>query len=311
MSEVIGLGCSCIDFLGIVPHLPRLDEEIEMLESTLQGGGEVATALVTLAKLGVSTAYIGKVGDDPIGVMIKHDFDGYGVNTDYLVVEPGKRSLSAIVLVDKKSGKRSILAGRATVSDVGPSDLPVGVIEQAKVLHLDGTEAQASVSAAERARAAGVTVVLDADVFALGPKVGALIELTDVVIASQPFATEYSGSADPMVGLERLRQSGPGTAVVTLGDAGGVGHSEKRSFRYSAFDVDVVDTTGAGDVFHGAFIRGLVANWPLEQSIKFAAAVAAMKCTKPGGRSGIPDMGAAERFLIEREAEFEFEYLTS
>jgi sugar/nucleoside kinase (ribokinase family) len=305
------LGCSCIDFLGIVPRLPRLDEEIELLDSTLQGGGEVATALVTLAKLGVSAAYIGKVSDDPIGVMIKNDFEGHGVNTDYVIVEPGERSLTAIVLVDKNSGKRSILAGKATVSEVLPAELPNGVIEQAEVLHLDGTEPEASVIAAKRARAAGVTVVLDADVLALGPRIGRVIGLTDIVIASQPFASEYSGCDDPKAAVDQLRQAGPKTAIVTLGDAGGAGKIEDRAFRYTAFGVDVVDTTGAGDVFHGAFIRGLVADWPLEKTVKFAAAVAAIKCTKPGGRSGIPDMATAEHFLTERGDAFEFEYLTS
>ncbi len=309
--DVIGLGCSCIDFLGIVPRLPRLDEEIEMVDSMQQGGGEVATALVTLARLGASTAYIGKVGDDPIGVMIQHDFDHEGVNTDHLIVEPGARSLAAVVLVDQQSGQRSIIAGRRTAGELEAGELHDGLIEQAKYLHLDGTDAQAALVAAKRARKAGVTVVLDADVTALGPHIQQLIEQTDILIASQPFAESHTAGNDPVTAVERMQQAGPATVIVTLGDKGGVGSDGDRTFRYSAFEVDVVDTTGAGDVFHGGFIRGLLEGWPLEQTVRFAAAVAAVKCTKLGGRTGIPDMPTAMSFIDRHGDEFTFDYTTT
>ena len=307
--DVIGLGCSCIDFLGIVPHLPRLDEEVEMIESMQQGGGEVATALVTLARLGSSVAYLGKVGDDPVGVMIRHDFQRHGVNTDQLLTVPGARSLSAIVLVDQKTGKRSIVAGKSTCGDLQARDIAEGFIEQAKFLHLDGTWVDAAIAAADRARRTGGIVVLDADVSALGPQVQDLIQRTDVLIASKPFAQEYTGCDKPVPAMAELTGAGPETVIVTLGDQGGVGHANGRSFRFSAFAVEVVDTTGAGDVFHGAFIYGLLQRWSTERVVQFAAAVAAIKCTKLGGRTGIPDLEMTQEFLEKRGESFRFEFL--
>ena len=113
--DVVGLGASCLDFIGVVPKFPKRDEEIEMLESTYQGGGEVATALVTLAKLGASVSYIGKIGDDAIVRIIKQEFDHYSVDTSHLIVEQDSYSLASMVMVDRVTGKRTILAGKSTV----------------------------------------------------------------------------------------------------------------------------------------------------------------------------------------------------
>ena len=304
MFDVVGLGCNCFDFLGIIPYIPGLDEEIQMLESSQQGGGEVATALVALAKLGASVAYVGKVGDDPIGNFITADFDKYGVDTSHLIVEHGRASLASIVLVDKESGKRTILAGTQTVSDLQPAEIKSGVIEGAKFLHLDGASRLAALETARRARNAGVTVVFDADVLAYDSEIYKLIELTDILIPSKGFSQRFTNTDHPEKALEIMRSYGPSIVLITLGDEGSVCRAEGKTFHTPAFKVDVVDTTGAGDVFHGAFICGMLQGWRLEKVVEFASAVAAIKCTKLGGRSGIPTFKAAIAFLENCEARY-------
>ena len=304
MFDVVGVGCSCLDFLGVVPHIPGLDEEIEMLESTQQGGGEVATALVTLAKLGAAVAYVGKIGDDPVGYFIKHEFDQYGVDTGHLIVEPGATSLASMVMVDRATGKRTIVGGKPTVSDLQPNEIQPGVIENAKYLHLDGTFRHAALEVARRARSAGVTVVLDADVISYDADVHRLIELTDVLIPSKGFAHRFTGTDDPQQAIGIMRSYGPPVVALTRGQQGCVCDAGGRLFQTPAFAVDVVDTTGAGDVFHGAFIFGMMQDWSFEKAAMFASAVAAMKCTKLGGRLGIPTLQEAIAFLRDRNAEY-------
>ncbi len=306
MVDVVGIGCCCIDFLGIIPRLPELDEEFDLLDSLQQGGGEVATALAAAARLGASAAYLGRVSDDLIGVMIRHDFERFGVDTSHLLIEPDERSLSAIVLVHKESGKRSILVGEATVSALSAEEVPPELIEDARILHLDGTEAEAAMAAAKRARQANTTVLLDADVSALGHDADELIGCTDIVVASTAFSHEHTGFEDAGPAVESLREKGPQTVIITQGEKGGVGLNVEGPFRFTAFQVDTVDTTGAGDVFHGGFIRGLLAGWPIDRIVEFAAAVAAIKCTKLGGRAGIPEMATVKAFLEERHDEFQF-----
>ncbi|MDE2757064.1 MAG: PfkB family carbohydrate kinase [Acidobacteriota bacterium] len=304
MVDVVGLGCCCFDLLGVVPHMPGPDEELRMLETRQQGGGEVATALVTLARLGCSVACAGKVGDDAFGNSIRRELDRYGVDTRNLMVEPGALSQASVVLVDRSTGQRSILACVPTFSELLPSQLPPGLIEQARVLHLDGVHRAAALAAAGRARRAGVPVVLDADVLALEGDISEVLRRTDVLIASLAFAGSFAKTEDPDRAIDRLLDYGPSVVVVTLGEQGCRGQAEGQRFHHPAFPVEVVDTTGAGDVFHGAYIYGMLQRWELMKTVEFASAVAAIKCTRLGGRTGIPDRQQALRFLRERNSSY-------
>jgi sulfofructose kinase len=304
MFDVIGLGCSCIDFLGIIPYMPGLDEEIEMLQTSQQGGGEVATALVALAKLGSSVAYVGKIGDDLFGDFIKADFDRYGVDTSHLIVEKGATSQASIVLVDKKTGKRTILGCQYTASEMEPTEIRSDFIEQTKYLLLDGSFRRAALEAARRARKTGVTIVLDADVLAYDPEIHQLIELTDILIPSRTFSRFFTKTEEVDKATEVMRSYGPSIVLITLGDQGSICYAEGKTFHTPAFELEVVDTTGAGDVFHGAFIHGLLQGWRLEKVVEFATAVAAIKCTKLGGRAGIPSFEEAMEFLKSRGARY-------
>lgn len=300
--DVVGLGCACLDFLGIVPHLPDQDDQVWMSDSTQQGGGMVSTALVTLSMLGVSTAFAGKVGNDMAGRAVKEEFDLYGVDSDQLVVERGATTPVSMILVDESTGQRTIMAGGTTV-ELSPSEVPGGMIADAKYLHLDTTGRQAALAAAEIARSAGVPVVLDADSLSRPHDIEDLLRATDYLIASRVFAEALTGLADPAQAAKSLSSRGSSVVIVTLGEQGSLTLAGGRTFHTPAFPVEVVDTTGAGDVYHGAYIFGLLQEWHLEKTAVFSSAVAALSCTRLGGRTGIPDLRSVLDFLRDRGAE--------
>lgn len=300
--DVAGLGCACLDFLGIVPHLPDRDDQVWMSDSTQQGGGMVSTGLVTLSRLGVSTAFAGKIGNDMAGRVVKEEFDLYGVDSAHLIMTPGGSTPVSMILVDESTGQRTIMAGGSSV-EMSPSEVPAGVVASAKYLLLDTTTRQAALAAAGIARDTGVPVVLDADSLSRPQDIGELLRSTDYLIASKVFAEALTGLSDPSEAVEALAGYGSSVTVVTLGEEGSLTLADGRSFHTPAFPVEVVDTTGAGDVYHGAFIFGLLREWQLEKTAEFASAVAAMSCTRLGGRQGIPTLGEAMSFLRDRDAE--------
>lgn len=295
--DVIGLGFSSLDYVGIVPHLPGLDEGMAMSDLAVQGGGPVAQALVALARLGAETGYIGRMGDDHAGRAMRQSLEEEGVNLAELQTQPGASSAQCVILVDQRTGKRSICAYPGTAGDIAAGAMSLDYACSGRFLHLDGFSLEAAVAAAEAARRAGVRVCLDAggSLERLRP----LIELTDVLIANEPFALE-AGGGDARLGTARLREFGPRIVVATLGAAGSYTFTDDEAFLIPGFPVDVVDTTGAGDVFHGAYLFGLLQGWPLRDAAAFAAAAAALKCTKLGGRAGIPRLPAVEAFLQAR-----------
>lgn len=300
--DAVGIGCACLDFLGIVPRLPDQDEQVWMSDSTQQGGGMVSTALVTLSRLGASTAFAGKIGNDMAGRVVKEEFDLYGVDAGHLTMEPGATTPVSMILVDESTGQRTIMAGGTAVT-LAPSEVPAELIAAARYLHLDNTNRQAALAAARIARDSGVPVVLDADTASQPDDLDALLRVTDYLIASRVFADELTGAADAVAAAKTLAGYGSTVTVVTLGEEGSYTLAGDRSFHTPAFPVEAVDTTGAGDVYHGAFIFGLLRKWDPEKTAQFASAVAAMSCTRLGGRAGIPDLHSALEFLRDRGAE--------
>ena len=300
--DVVGLGCACLDFLGIVPHLPDQDDQVWMSDSTQQGGGMVSTALVTLSRLGVSTAFTGKVGDDMAGRVVKEELDQFGVDSAHLIMEPGASTPVSMILVDESTGQRTIMAGGSAV-DMSTLEVPAEMIASARVLHLDNTNRQAALAAARIARDSDVPVVLDADTVSPPDDLGELLGMTDYLIASRVFSDEWTGMTDPTEAAKALARYGSSVTVVTLGEEGSYTLAGDRTFHTPAFPVEVVDTTGAGDVYHGAFIFGLLKEWRPEKTAEFASAVAALSCTRLGGRAGIPDLQSALDFLRDRDAE--------
>ena len=293
--EVVGLGQCCIDYLGVVEQYPDVNAKEEVNNLTVQGGGPVATAMVTLSRLGTSTTFIGKISNDYFGSLIKDSLTSAFVNIDHIVIEKDKRSQFAFIVIEKETGKRTVLWSRATVAPLRSEEVNRGVINTAKVLLLDGLMKDASMAAAEYAREAGVTIVVDAGSMREGAL--ALANLSDYFIASEDFARQFSHANDPKVAAMELLDQGAKTVIITLGEKGSICATPESHFYQPAFKINAVDTTGCGDVFHGAFIFGLLQKWELYETIRFASATAALKCREIGGRTAIPDLREVEEFL--------------
>jgi len=293
--DVVGLGQCCIDYLGAVKQYPDINEKEEVSNLTVQGGGPVATAMVTLSRLGASTAFIGKISDDYFGSLIKDGLTSEFVNIDHIIVEKDKRSQFAFIVIEKETGKRTILWSRATVTPLRSEEINRGVINTANVLLLDGLMKEGSMVAAEYARETGVTIVVDAGSMREGAL--ALVNLSDYFITSEDFAKQFSHGKDPKAVAMELLELGAKTVIVTLGEKGSICVTPEKYFYQPAFKVKTVDTTGCGDVFHGAFIFGLLQKWDLSETMRFASATAALKCREVGGRTAIPALRDVEEFL--------------
>ncbi|HUV05962.1 MAG TPA: PfkB family carbohydrate kinase, partial [Armatimonadota bacterium] len=300
--DVVGLGYCAVDYLGVVARYPELDEKIQILEFAKQGGGITATAMAAVGRLGGRAAYIGKIGDDDFGKFIIADLEKDGVYTSQVVVQPGASSQFSFIVVDQVTGKRTIFWTPSGMV-LEPHEIKREYILSGKVLHMDAHHPRAAIQAASWANEAGIPVVMDAGSVREGSV--ELAERADCTIASALFAEQFAGEKDPERAVRRMFAGRRKLSAVTLGEKGCIYAADEGVFHQTAFKVDAVDTTGAGDVFHGAFSFGLAKGWPYREIIEFASAVAAIKCTKLGGRAGIPTLTQALDFLRTRsENEF-------
>ena len=292
---VIGLGQCSLDILGQVDSYPALDEKAELTSLLVQGGGPVATALVTLSRLGVPVAMIGAVGDDDFGTQIRDGLVHEKVDCTHLAQSTQSASQVAFVAVDDKE-HRNIFWHRGTALPILPEQLLNLLADSVRVLHLDGLHLDSSITAAKMARQQKVTTVLDAGT--LRPGVEELLPLIDHLVVSEKFARQFLGYDDPASAISGLSRHGAAAVTVTLGRSGSLSmDAGGQLVRQSAFAVDTVDTTGCGDVFHGGYIYGLLKDWSLARTIRFAAACAALKTRALGGRTAIPELREVESFL--------------
>lgn len=295
---VVGLGQCSLDILGQLDHYPELDQKAELNSLLLQGGGPVATALVTLARLGVPVAMVGAVGDDEFGQQICRGLQEENVDCSHLVRAPGAVSQVAFIAVDPL-GHRNIFWHRGTASPALPDSVPDFLPASVRILHLDGLHLDAAIAAAERARSRGVVTVLDGGTLRSGME--RLLPLIDHLVVSEKFARQLPHCGDADDALHRLSGSGAQAVTITLGSSGSrTLCADGHLFSQPAFDVDAVDTTGCGDVFHGGYIYGLLQEWPLRQTVRFAAACAALKTRAMGGRTAIPGLPEVLSFLQHR-----------
>jgi len=283
--------------LGRLAEYPPADAKTELSETLIQGGGPVATALVTLARLGVDTAFLSRVGDDDFGVRTRSELLAEGVDCRGLLTDPARSSQFAFIAVEEGSGRRNIFWSRGSARPLTPTEVDPALIRSCRVLHLDGLQLEASLAAAGIAREAGVTTVLDGGTFREGT--AELLPLVDHLVVSEKFALQVGGGKEPRLALEALLGFGARAVTVTVGEKGC--HTLSRAgeaFHQTALPVTVVDTTGCGDVFHGGYIYGLLQGWELRRTVRFAAACAALKARALGGRTAIPRLKEVEKLLI-------------
>lgn len=296
--DVVGLGFSSIDLVGLAPGLPELDHDVALIDITRQGGGPVAQAMVTLSRLGASVGFVGRLADDEAGVAMRDQLVAEGVDLAELQIEPGARSAQCLILVHEPTGKRSMCCFPGTTQPVRPDLVDVDYVTSGRLLHLDGIATEAALWAASAARARGIPVCLDAG--GAGDGLLPLLGMVDVLIAAEAFALAYAPGETIEHAAAKLLGSGPSLVVVTCGDRGSYTRHADDAFWTPAFAVDVVDTTGAGDVFHGGYLFGLLQGWDARVTAEFAGATAALKCTALGGRAGIPNLRTVLSFLETR-----------
>jgi ribokinase len=292
---VVGLGQCSLDILGQVGRYPELDQKAELSSLLIQGGGPVATALVTLSRLGVRVALAGAVGDDEFGRQIRQGLQEEKVDCTHLVQLPGTASQVAFIAVDE-FGHRNIFWHRGTVSPVIPEVLRDFLPDSVRVLHLDGLHLDVALTAAKLARSRGIITVLDGGSFREGME--RLLPLIDHLVVSESFACQIMKSDNPDSALTWLAGFGAKAVTITFGSSGSrTLCADGHTFQQPPFITKSVDTTGCGDVFHGGYIYGLLQKWPLSQTVRFAAACAAMKTSALGGRTAIPNLPEVMAFL--------------
>jgi sugar/nucleoside kinase (ribokinase family) len=292
------VGLAVQDVLILWPDMSAPVKETRAVDVQLQGGGMTATALVAAARLGAAAELWGAVGDDWAGQMILRDLAAEKVDVSHVRVVAGESGPLVLVCVDAPSGERYFPYGRGLRIDAAPAGLSEAVAG-AGCLLVDGFCPKAALAAAGAARRAGVPVV--ADVGGLSDAMRDLLGLVDYAIVNE--ATGTALHADCRRACEAVRDMGPSCAAITLGDRGCVCLSDEGYLRLPAFGVDVVDTTGTGDVFHGAFGFGLTIGLGLRENLLLASAASALKCRKLGGRAGAPTLDEARAFLADRGLE--------
>ncbi len=285
--DVVGLGECSMDEVWLVDGLPAAGSKVRAVRRERLGGGQVATAMVACARLGLRAAYVCAVGDDA------------AVDVSGLSVVAGGATRTALILVDVASGERTIVEHRDAAVALDPAALPLDLLRQACVLHLDATEITASVTAARAARELGLVVSLDVDQVAPGLDhlaLDQLLALVDACITSAALPCQLTGEADLERALAKLRQrTGPFVAA-TLGERGSLALDGDRVTRAPALTVPVVDTTSAGDAFHAAVVCALLEGMTAAETLRFANAAAALTC-RDLGRRGCPTRAEVEALL--------------
>jgi len=295
--DVVGFGVNALDLIAVIDGFPAPDSKVPIAEFDVQGGGMTATAMVACARLGLRARYIGKIGTDhwsrfALRLLIKDGVDVRGV-----IRVKGTGHVS-IVLADRGTGQRTLFFRRPAAYDIRPEELDRTAITSGRLLHVDGVDAEAAVQAIEWARAAGMRITMDGE--RIVPGIENVWPRVNLLVCNPRFMAAVTGTAisAPEEGLRALAARGPARVAVTLAEHGVLALTEGRFIRIPGFAVaPIVDTNGAGDVFHGACAIGELRDWPFAWTLTFANAVAAMKCRALGGRAGIPRLGEVAAFL--------------
>ena len=296
--DAVGFGLNAVDHLIVVPAYPAFDTKIRLLEHKQSAGGQTATAMVSLQRLGFKTAYAGRFGSDAEGHFGLATLKDDGVNVDYAEVVDGARNQIAFIMIDVRNGERTIVWDRDDRLAYRADEAPVEFGLMGRVLHLDAHDPPACLRLAQAAREGGTVVSADIDNVYDG--VTQLLPFIDVLIGSKEFPRRVTGIADPHEALIELKtRYGCAIAGMTMGTAGAIVYCEEEFIESPAFEAPggCKDTTGAGDAFHGGFLYGLLRGDDIETSLRFGNAVAAMKCSALGARSALPTEAQLQKFL--------------
>jgi sulfofructose kinase len=298
--DVVGIGLNATDTLIIVPHFPSYAGKGPFSREILSPGGQVASAMVATAKLGLRTKYIGTIGDDERGRVQMESLLGSGINLDHVQLRKGCPNQSAYIIIDQSTGERTVFWQRPDCLRLDPNEITPEMITCARLLHIDGHDTPAMEKAARIAHDNGVIVTVDVDTIYKGFE--RVLPHVDYLIASSEFPIQWTHQSDPLKALELIQEEyGIHCAAMTLGAHGALARMDGKYHYSPAYVVNCVDTTGAGDVFHGAFCYGVLAGWDIQQTMDFSNAMAALNCTAIGARGGISTLEKAQALMARAD----------
>ena len=286
--DVVGIGINATDTIIRLPHFPASDSKVELLSADTKPGGQVASAIVACQRWGLRTRYVGKIGDDAAGNFQVREMAREGVEAHWINAA-NSSSQTSFILVDARTGERTVLWKRDSRIAIAPSDLRRRWLQVCRALLVDGHDTAASTQAARWARDERMPVIADLDNLYRGVK--ALLKYVDFPITSKDFPARLTGEQNLLKSLPQIHAEFKcRLTTATLGSLGAIAWDGERFFLDRGFKVRAVDTTGAGDIFHAGFIFGLLQAWPFEVILEFSNAAAALNCTAPGARGRIANL---------------------
>ena len=298
MNKVIGIGACVLDTIIQMDSYPLEDSKIRAEDSFSSGGGPVGNALVCISKLGLDAEYLGSLSGDSYGNQLVEEFKRYGVQTKNVNIVYNVKPFTSYIILSKNSGTRTVLFDKGNIPD-DPKIIDLNRIRSADILHLDGNYLNTAIAGAKLAKQHNILVSLDAG--SAYPKIEHLLPYVDILIPSEDFAlkfTEKKSVEEAIIALNK--KYNPKVLVVTQGAKGGTYLENNEIHHYESFRINCVDSNGAGDTFHGAFLVAYLLGKSLEECIKFASAASAIKCQKAGVRNALPNMKEVEAFLKAR-----------
>lgn len=298
--DVVGVGLNATDTLILVARFPAYAGKAPYTREILSPGGQVASAMVACARLGLRAKYIGAVGDDERGRIQMESLRAAALDLEHVQIRPNCANQSAYIVVDQSTGERTVLWRRDDCLRIHPEQIAPEQITGARLLHIDGHDTSAVAHAARIARAHNIPVTVDVDTIYAG--FDQVLPNVDYLIASSEFPAGWTGESDPFRALAKLQDEyGMRFAAMTLGSHGALARVDGKFIYSPAFVVDCIDTTGAGDVFHGAFCYAVLQGMPMREALEFSNAMAALNCTALGARGGIRGLGEIRALMARAE----------
>ncbi len=297
MFDVVGVGANSVDYVYRLPEFPKPDSptaKLRIAHHAITCGGQTATALCTCAALGLRARYVGATGNDDSGRVIRKELSRRGVEITHTAVRDAANAY-AVILIDDVQGERVVLWDRDSRLDLDSGDIDPAVIGDARLLHVDDVDVEASIHAASIARDAGIPVT--SDIEHVGDRTDALIASVTIPIFAEHVLEPLTGERDVERALRALRRRHDGMLCVTLGTRGAMLLDGDHLYHEPAFRVTVLDTTGAGDVFRGGFIAALLRGDAPGDILRFANAAAAISCTRQGAINGVPSLEETEALV--------------
>lgn len=298
--RVLGVGYCTLDQISVVERFAEEDAALEMSKFSVQGGGTAATALTLLARWGVETRFVGKVGKDERGHKIERTLSNEGVDTRAMVLEEGAISQLSFIILESKSGRKKTYYTPGSVSELGVQEIHPEMLDGVSCLLVDGVYPHAQSVLMKAARERNIPVVLKAG--GRSSQAAELVGLCDYLVTTERFASRFTGMGQLAELCRALLERGPHTVVVTMGDEGCVAMTRESEtmLREPAHEVDVVDVTGSGDVFVGAFVYGILQGWEVSRAVAVANVAAGLSCTDVGARAANVSLEEAAAVLNRR-----------